>query len=132
MPEIKTTAQIIALQQQWKDAKKVEKDWNAHRLQIENSILEALQHEGFDLPETGTVTMEELAMTFSKTRKWQQTLLGDFLSRHKEMLGQMFKWEYKPVNNRDVNNLIATGSDLGRELLACFTDTQNKTSFKIR
>lgn len=133
MSQATTNPAIVALQDAWIQAKNAEKQWNDYRLQVEIRILEEMQKAGFDLPEKGTLEIEKIIMTFGLDRVWDQLELSSVITHNPYLLQSMFRVEYKPANNREINTLVAANTNpLAPAIKACFRDKPRKTSFSAK
>lgn len=136
MVTIESTENIASLEKQWIEAKEAESGWNKHRLLLEGRTLELVPQETFvtELPDKGTVRLDQLDITFGQTRAFNQGKLAALIADFPWLLQTLFRVEYKINSNPTLNKFIAEDDNegVGQRLLECFEDKPNKPSFKKR
>jgi hypothetical protein len=127
---IESSPAILALQKKWAEAKANEAGWKDIKWECEKKILEALKAGGIELPETGSLCLEKLNITFGNTRSWDQPSLTEVAIANPHMIGSVLITEYKvALTKPKVDKLVAGGTEAGQAIAECFEDKPKKPSF---
>ena len=128
--KVMTSPALQALQEDWKKAKQAETQWREYRLKVEEAILHGLGELGYELPDRGGMPLDAgVEVKFSVRRTWNQPCLAQVIAQNPSLLNSVFKVEYKPTRNSEVDKLIHGGGSLAVDLLSCFEEKGSKPSF---
>lgn len=109
------------------------KEWEEWRLEAEAAILKEVQEQGVVFPEVGTLPVgDNWCLMFVKVRSYVQGCVAQFVKRHPDIAGTLFRVEWKPVSKDAIDSFLASGHPAVGELTSCFEERANKPSFRAK